>query len=60
MLVMKVVDGKAVPQPVAIGIRQGTLVQVTQGLAAGDLVVTAGHMKLQPGAPVIVAAPAGG
>lgn len=57
MLVMKVVDGKAVPQPVAVGLRQGTLVRITDGLAAGDVVVTAGHMKLQPGAPVAVVPP---
>lgn len=56
-LVMKVVDGRAQPQPVATGIRQGTLVHVTTGLAPGDTVVTAGHMKLQPGAPVAIAAP---
>jgi membrane fusion protein (multidrug efflux system) len=56
-LVMKVVDGKAQPQPVSTGIRQGTMVQVTQGLAPGDVVVTAGHMKLQPGTPVAVSAP---
>jgi len=54
VLVMKVVDGKAAPQPVRTGIRQGTMVHVTQGLSAGDVVVTAGHMKLQPGAPVSV------
>jgi membrane fusion protein (multidrug efflux system) len=57
VLVMKVVDGRAQPQPVSTGIRQGGLVHVTQGLAPGDMVVTAGHMKLQPGAPVAVAAP---
>ena len=59
VLVMKVVDGKAQPQPVSTGIRQGTMVHVTQGLGPGDVVVTAGHMKLQPGAPVAVIAPRG-
>ncbi len=54
-IVMKVVDGKAQPQPVTLGIRRGAEVQVTEGLAAGDVVVTAGHMKLQPGAPVMIA-----
>lgn len=57
VLVMKVVEGRAQPQQVSTGIRQGTMVHVTQGLAPGDVVVTAGHMKLQPGAPVAVSAP---
>lgn len=54
-IVMKIVDGRAQPQPVRLGIRRGAEVQVTEGLAAGDVVVTAGHMKLQPGAPVMIA-----
>jgi membrane fusion protein (multidrug efflux system) len=58
VLVMKVVEGRATPQPVTTGIRRGTLVHVTQGLAAGDVVITAGHMKVQPGTPVSVVAPA--
>jgi membrane fusion protein (multidrug efflux system) len=57
MLVMKVVDGKAQPQPVTLGLRRGGKVQVTEGLAAGDVVVTAGQMKLQPGAAVAVLPP---
>lgn len=57
VLVMKVVDGRAQPQPVSVGIRQGRMVHVTQGLAPGDVVITAGHMRLQPGAPVAVARP---
>lgn len=57
VLVMKVVEGRAAPQPVVTGIRQGTMVQVLEGLSAGDVVVTAGQMKLQPGAPVAVVPP---
>ena len=57
MLVMKVVDGKAQPQPVTLGLRREGKVQVTEGLAAGDVVVTAGQMKLQPGAAVAVLPP---
>jgi membrane fusion protein (multidrug efflux system) len=57
VLVMKVVDGRAQPQPVTTGIRRGTMVHVVQGLAPGDVVITAGQMKVQPGTPVAVAAP---
>jgi membrane fusion protein (multidrug efflux system) len=57
MLVMKVVDGKAQPQPVMLGLRREGRVQVTEGLAPGDVVVTAGQMKLQPGAAVAVLPP---
>lgn len=57
VLVMKVVDGKAQPQPVTLGLRRHGKVQVTQGLAPGDVVVTAGQMKLQPGAAVAVLPP---
>ena len=37
-------------RPVTLGIRQAGMVEVINGLAAGDTVVTAGQMKLQPGA----------
>lgn len=57
LLVMKVVDGKAQSQPVTLGLRRQGKVQVTQGLAPGDVVVTAGQMKLQPGASVAVLPP---
>ncbi len=53
-IVMKIVDGRAVAQPVRLGIRRNTEVQIVEGLSEGDVVVTAGHMKLQPGAPVMV------
>jgi membrane fusion protein (multidrug efflux system) len=56
-LVMKVVDGRAQPQPVTLGLRRAGRVQVTSGLSAGDVVVTAGQMKLQPGAAVAVLPP---
>lgn len=56
-LVMKVVDGKAQPQPVTLGLRREGRVQVTEGLAPGDVVVTAGQMKLRPGAAVAVRPP---
>lgn len=52
-LVFRVVDGKAVPTPVALGIRQPGEVEVKEGLKAGDTIVLEGQMKLQPGAPVM-------
>lgn len=57
LLVFKVVDGKAQPAPVKVGKRLKGKVEVTEGLAAGDVVVTAGQMKLRPGVPVNVVAP---
>jgi membrane fusion protein (multidrug efflux system) len=50
--VFKVVDGKAVSTPVKLGVRRSAQVAVTEGLVAGDLVVTAGQLKLRDGAPV--------
>jgi membrane fusion protein (multidrug efflux system) len=50
--VFKLVDGKAEPAVVRLGVRRDALVEVADGLAAGDIVVTAGQMKLRPGTPV--------
>jgi membrane fusion protein (multidrug efflux system) len=36
------------------GVRRAGTVEVVQGLAAGDIVVTAGQLKLRDGAPVAV------
>lgn len=46
-IVWKVVDGKAVRAMIALGLRRDGRVEVTDGLAAGDVVVTAGQMRLQ-------------
>ncbi|WP_240494602.1 efflux RND transporter periplasmic adaptor subunit [Azonexus hydrophilus] len=54
--VFKVVDGKAERVVVRSGARRDARVEIVEGLAAGDLVVTAGQMKLRPGAPVKVPA----
>nr|WP_242480316.1 efflux RND transporter periplasmic adaptor subunit [Rhodovibrio sodomensis] len=48
----KVVDGKAVETKVIVGQRRFGTVQVVSGLDAGDVVVTAGQMKLRDGAAV--------
>lgn len=50
--VFRVVNGQAEAVPVRLGVRRDARVEVSEGLAAGDLVVTAGQMKLRPGAPV--------
>lgn len=50
--VFKVVDGKAVLTPVRLGVRRDARVEVVEGLADGDAVVTAGQLKLRDGVPV--------
>lgn len=51
-LVFKVIDGKAQMVPVETGTRIKGWVEITSGLAAGDVVVTGGHQKIGPGSPV--------
>lgn len=58
--VFKVVDGKAVLTKVEIGLRRYGSVEIVTGLAAGDVVVTAGQLKLADGTPVTVLSPQGG
>ena len=63
--VFRVVDGKVVLTKVELGKRGPGQVEISQGLSAGDLVVTEGQIKLRDGAPVMVmgappAAPAAG
>jgi membrane fusion protein (multidrug efflux system) len=50
--VYRVVDGKASRVKVKTGLRRDAQVEITEGLQAGDLVVTAGQIKLREGAPV--------
>lgn len=45
-------DQKAKRVPVKTGIRDGTLVEIVEGLAAGDRIVTEGVVKLSDGAKV--------
>lgn len=45
--VFKVVDGKAKRVPVRLGVRRTAQVEIVDGLAAGDVVVTAGQLKLR-------------
>ncbi|MCD9030284.1 efflux RND transporter periplasmic adaptor subunit [Luteimonas sp. Y-2-2-4F] len=52
-------EGKAVRTPVQLGYVDGNLVEVREGLAPGDAVVTAGKMALRDGGAVqVIGAPA--
>jgi len=55
-------EGKAEAVPVTTGSRIGDSVVVTRGLAPGDVVITEGQLRVQPGATVKVSrlVPAGG
>jgi membrane fusion protein (multidrug efflux system) len=58
--VYKVVNGKAALTKVEIGLRRYGSVEIVAGLAPGDIVVTAGQLKLSDGTPVTVVKPRGG
>ncbi len=60
MFVYKVVEGKVVAQMVKTGARRLGQVEVLEGLNPGDVVITAGHMKVREGAPVNLSAPPAG
>lgn len=51
-MVFKVVDGKAVANKVRLGVRRAAQVEVLEGLSAGEVVVTAGQLKLRDGVAV--------
>jgi len=53
--VYRVRDGKAVLTKVDLGLRQTGRIEVVAGLEEGDVVVTAGQIKLRPGVQVKVA-----
>jgi membrane fusion protein, multidrug efflux system len=57
--VYRVVDGKATRVKIKTGLRRGSQVEVTEGLQAGDIVVTAGQIKLREGAAVRAGPPPG-
>jgi len=52
-------ESKAEPRPVAVGEWAGDAWVIDSGLAAGDKVIVDGVLKIGPGAPVRIAAPAG-
>ncbi|PTD95192.1 efflux RND transporter periplasmic adaptor subunit [Pseudothauera lacus] len=55
-LVYRVDDGRARQVAVRTGLRRDGMVEVLDGLTAGERVVSAGQLKLRDGAPVRVAA----
>lgn len=56
--VFRVTDGKAVRVPVKVGYAEGAWVEIREGLADGDQVVTAGKVALRDGTAVQVIVPA--
>jgi membrane fusion protein (multidrug efflux system) len=54
IFVFRVVDGKAALTKIELGVRRPGEVEVLKGLAANDVVVTDGQIKLKDGAPVMV------
>ena len=52
--VFRIVDGKVARVRVEIGQRRDAKVEILKGLAASDVVVTAGQLKLRDGMPVTV------
>jgi len=45
-------NGLATPQPVELGIRTDSTVQIITGLTPGDTVITTGIMQVRPGSPL--------
>ena len=52
--VYRIVDGKAVSTRVQLGLRRPGEVEIVDGLAAGQSIVTDGQLKLQDGTAVSV------
>jgi membrane fusion protein (multidrug efflux system) len=45
-------NGAAVPQPIEIGVRGETRVQITSGINVGDTVITSGILLIRPGTKI--------
>lgn len=52
--VFRIIDGRAKLTRVGLGVRRPGQVEISEGLAAGDVVVTAGHQTLRDGGEVEV------
>ncbi len=50
--VLTVVNGKATPKLIELGVDQGYLVEVKTGLEVGDTLIVAGHHRISGGDPV--------
>lgn len=57
VFVLVVEDGKAEVRRITTGAQQGSGIAVTDGLKAGDLVITEGVQKVRPGQPVQASPP---
>ena len=57
-IVYRIAEGRAVLTPVTTGVRRGGKVEITKGLAAGDTVVTNGHVRLRDQTQVEIVRPA--
>ncbi|MBC8108358.1 MAG: efflux RND transporter periplasmic adaptor subunit [Anaerolineae bacterium] len=53
-------DSKAELRPVKLGQRQGDMIVISEGLKAGEQVVTVGQMMVTPGGPVTIMPPNSG
>ncbi|NQV20847.1 MAG: efflux RND transporter periplasmic adaptor subunit, partial [Rhodospirillales bacterium] len=58
--VFRIVGGKVSTTKVVPGIRREGMVEIVEGLKAGDIVVTAGHLKLREGTPIRLRVPGKG
>ena len=50
--VFRIVDGRAVRTKIEVGQRRDSRVEILKGVAAGDIIVTAGQLKIRDGTPV--------
>lgn len=55
VFVYKVVNGSVTSAKVRTGSRREGKVEIVEGVAAGDVVITAGHLKVREGVPVTTA-----
>lgn len=53
LFVYVIKDGRAAIRPVRVGARQNGRAEILEGVAAGDLVITAGVQKIGPGSAVM-------
>jgi len=53
-VVFVVIDGKAFSRAVSLGIEHNRMVQITEGIKAGDSIIVSGHQRLRDGMEVSV------